>query len=51
MINHVVTTSNLDMYKIHERAEKVVEGIVDEFCLIFSSIIAVSLQLGRGVAK
>ena len=27
------------------------EGIVDEFCLIFSSIKAVSLQLGRDVAK
>ena len=36
---------------IHERAEKIVEDIVDEFCLIFSSIKAVSLQLGRGVAK
>ena len=37
--------------QIHERAEKIVEGIVDEFCLIFSSIKAVSLQLGRGVAE
>ena len=44
--------------QIHERAEKIVEGvnldllgIVDEFCLIFSSIKAVNLQLGRGVAK
>ena len=37
--------------QIHERARKVVEGIVDEFCLIFSSIKAVSLQLGRDVAK
>ena len=37
--------------QIHERAEKIVEGIVDELCLIFSSIKAVSLQLGRGVAK
>ena len=37
--------------QIHKRAEKVVEGIVDEFCLIFSSIKAVSLQLSRGVAK
>ena len=36
---------------VHERAEKIVEGIVDEFCLFFSSIKAVSLQLGRGVAK
>ena len=36
---------------IHERAEKIVEGIVDEFCLIFSSIKAVSLQLCRGIAK
>ena len=36
--------------QIHDRAEKIVEGIVDEFCLIFSSIKAVSLQLGRGVA-
>ena len=35
----------------HERAEKIVEGIVDEFCLIFGSIKAGSLQLGRGVAK
>ena len=32
--------------QIHERAEKIVEGIVDEFCLIFGSIKAVSLQLG-----
>ena len=36
---------------IHERAEKIVEGIVDKFCLFFGSIKAVSLQLGRGVAK
>ena len=31
--------------EIHERAEKIVEGIVDEFCLIFSSMKAVSPQL------
>ena len=37
--------------QIHERAEKIVEGIVDEFCLIFSSIKAVSLQLEGGIAK
>ena len=43
MINHVATTSNLDMY-VHERAEEIVEGIVDKFCLFFSSIKAVSLQ-------
>ena len=36
---------------VHERAVKIVEGIVDKFCLFFSSINAVSLQLGRGVAK
>ena len=36
---------------VHERAEKIVEGIVDKFCLFFSSIKAVSLQLGRGIAK
>ena len=36
---------------VHERAEKIVEGIVDKFCLFFSSIEAVSLQLGRGVAN
>ena len=36
---------------VHEGAEKIVEGIVDKFCLFFSSIKAVSLQLGRGVAK
>ena len=36
---------------VHEKAEKIVEGIVDKFCLLFSSIKAVSLQLGRGVAK
>ena len=36
---------------VHERAEKIVEGIIDNFCLVFSSIKAVSLQLGRGVAK
>ena len=35
----------------YERAEKIVEGIVDELCLIFSAIKAVSLQLGRGAAK
>ena len=35
---------------VHERAEKI-EGIVDKFCLFFSSIKAKSLQLGRGVAK
>ena len=37
--------------QLHERAENIVEGILDEFCLIFSSIKALSLQLGRGVAK
>ena len=37
--------------QIHEIAKKIVEGIVEEFCLIFSSIKAVSLQLGRGMAK
>ena len=31
--------------EIHERAEKIVEGIIDEFCLIFSSMKAVSPQL------
>ena len=36
---------------VHERAEKIVDGIVDKFCLFFSCIKAVSLQLGRGVAK
>ena len=36
---------------VQERAEKILEGIVDEFCLVFSSIKAVSLQLGRGAAK
>ena len=29
--------------QIYERAEKIFEGMVDEFCLIFSSIKAVSL--------
>ena len=33
---------------VHERAKKIVEGIVDKLGLFFSSI---SLQLGRGVAK
>ena len=37
--------------QIHEIAKRTVEGIVDEFCLILSSIKAVSLQLGRGIAK
>ena len=37
--------------QVHESTEKIVEGIVDEFCLIFGSVKAVSLQLGRGVAK
>ena len=36
---------------VHEREEKIVEGEVDKFCLFFSSVKAVSLQLGRGVAK
>ena len=36
---------------VHQRAEKIVEGIVDEFCLFSSSFKAVNLQLGRGVAK
>ena len=36
---------------VHEMAEKIVEGIVDKFCLFFSSMKAVRLQLGRGVAK
>ena len=52
MINHVAITSNLDMYISQKlRAEKIVEGIVDKFFLFFSSIKAVSLQLGRRVAK
>ena len=37
--------------QIHEITKKIVEGIVDKFCLIFSSVKAVSLQLGRGIAK
>ena len=36
---------------VHERAEKIAEGIADKFCINFSPIKAVSLQLGRGVAK
>ena len=36
---------------VHERAEKIVEGIIDKFCLFFSSIKGVSLQLGRDVSK
>ena len=36
---------------VHERAEKIVEGKVDKFCLFFSSIKDVSMQFGRGVAK
>ena len=36
---------------VHQRFEKIVEGTVDKSCLFFSSIKAVSLQLGRGVAK
>ena len=36
---------------VHERAEKIVEGTVAKFCLFFGSIKAVSLQLGRGLAK
>ena len=36
---------------VHERAEKIAEGIIDKFCLFFSSIKAVNLQLGKGVAK
>ena len=39
------------MYRFTKEPEKIVEDIVDEFCLIFSSIKAVSLQLGRDVAK
>ena len=37
--------------QIHKKGKKIIEGIVDEFCLIFSSVKAVSLQLGRDVAK
>ena len=33
---------------VHERAEKIVGGIVDKFCLLCSSIKA---ELRRGVAK
>ena len=51
MISDMVTTSNLGMYRFTKEHEKIVEGIIDEFCLIFSSIKAVSPQLGRGVAK
>ena len=38
MINHVVTTSNLDRLQINERAMKLVAGMVDEFRFIFSFI-------------
>ena len=39
MINQVVINNKQFGYQqIHERAEKIVEGIVGEFCLIFSSI-------------
>ena len=52
MINHVAMTSNLGMYRFTKEPKRLfVEGIVDEFCLILSSIKAVSLQLDRGVAK
>ena len=52
MINHIDYNNKQSGYvQIHEMAQKIVEGIVDEFCLIFSSIKAVSLQLGRGIAK
>ena len=36
---------------VHERTENIVESVVDKFCLFFSSIKAVSLQLDRSVAK
>ena len=54
MINHVVIIIlQSGCVQIHERAKKIVEGmhVVDKFCLIFSSIKAVSLQFGRGIAK
>ena len=51
MINHVAITSNLDMYMFTKEPKRFFEGIVDKFCLFFSSIKAVSLQLGRGEAK
>ena len=47
MVNHVVITSNLDMYSFTKELKKL---NFDEFCLLFSSIKAVSL-LGRGVAE
>ena len=51
MISHVAITNNLEYAQIHEIAGKIVAGVVDEFCLIFSSMKAVSLQLGGGIAK
>ena len=51
MINDVIITSNVDMYRFTTEPKRFFEGIVDEFCLIFSFIKAESLQLGRGVAK
>ena len=54
MIDHVAITGNNKQFGyvyVHERAKKIVEGTVDKFCLFFSSIKAVSLQLGRSVAK
>ena len=51
MINHMAITSNLDMYMFTKEPKKIVEGIVDKFCLFFSYIKAVNLQLGRGEAK
>ena len=51
MINHVAITKQSGYVYVHDRAEKIVEGIVDKFCLFFSSIKVVSLQLGRDIAK
>ena len=42
MINHVVITSNLNMYRFTKEPKRLLNGIVDEFCLIFNSIKAVS---------
>ena len=53
MINHVVTTSNLDKVQIHGTAEKLAKGMADDFHLIFSFIRGgnLGLRIGNGLYK
>ena len=53
MIDDLSSVSNKQsgQVQIHDRAKKLVESMINEFRLIFSSVTAGKLKLGRVVAK